>query len=81
MQWVKYLSKRNSVNLLSACFTMKEGGNDKYLGTIMIPKARIIPKYLFHVSAPKETEDMSVSLPRVGQEVYYYFFLMFSPSP
>ena len=29
-------------------------GNSKYLGTIMIPKARGVQKSLFRVSAPKD---------------------------
>ena len=44
---------------------MKKGGNSKYLGTIVIPKARGVWKSLFRVSAPKKTEDVSISLPHV----------------
>ena len=62
-----YKIKKNSeIFFLSACFTVKEGGNGKYLGTIMIPKARGVWKSLICVSAPKETEDVSVSLPHIG---------------
>ena len=32
--------KKYSVNFLSACFTMKEGGNNKTYGSIVIPKTR-----------------------------------------
>ena len=56
---------------------MKENGNTKHLGGIVIPKARGVPKSLFIVSTLKETEDISVSLPCVGRAVHYRFF---SPS-
>ena len=48
--------KKYSVNLLSACFTMKEGGNNKTYGSIVIPKARGVRTSLFCVSTPKEKE-------------------------
>ena len=48
---------------------LKEGGNGKYLGSIVIRKARGVWKSLFCVSAPKGTEDMNVSLTCVGQVV------------
>ena len=49
---------------------MKKGGNSKNLGSIVIPKARGARKYLFCVSAHKETEDMSVSLPCIRQAIH-----------
>ena len=55
--------KKNFINFFRACFTVKEGGNSKYLGTIVIPNARGAWKSLFCVTAPKEMEHMSVSLP------------------
>ena len=53
---------------------MKESDNTKNLDSIMFPKARGVPKSLFHVSTLTETEDISVSLPCVGQVVHYRFF-------
>ena len=69
MQWVKYLQNQKnqnnkSVSLLSTCFMMKEGDNGKNL---MIPRVR---KSWFHISTPKEMEDMSVSVPCIGQAVH-----------
>ena len=54
---------------------MKESDNTKNLGSIMIPKARGVPQSLFRVSTPKETENISVSLPCIGRVVHYHFFL------
>ena len=59
---------------------MKESDNTKNLGSIVIPKARGVPKSLFRVSTLKETEDISVSLPCVGRAVHYCLF-SHSPSP
>ena len=53
---------------------MQESDNTKNLDSIVIPKARGVPKSLFRVSTPKETEDISVSLPCVIQAVHYRFF-------
>ena len=55
---------------------MKESDNAKNLGSIVIPKARGVPKSLFGVSTLKETENISVavSLPCVGRAVHYRFF-------
>ena len=50
----------------------------------MIPKAREVPESLFRVSTPKETEDMSVSLPCIGQVVHCHFIshvFIFASSP
>ena len=58
--------KKVSVQYLSACFTVKEGVNGKYLGTIVISKTRGVWKSFFHVNASKEMEDMSVSLFHIG---------------
>ena len=66
---------------LSACFTMKEDDTSKNYGSIMIPTARGVRNSLFCVSTPKEREDMSISLPYIGQAVHHYIFLMFLPSP
>ena len=55
---------------------MKESDNTKNLGSIVISKAKGVPKSLFHVSTLKETEDISVSLPCVGREIHFR-----SPSP
>jgi len=49
---------------------VKEGANGKNLDCIIIPKARGVPKSLFRISTSKETEDMTVSLPCVGQVVH-----------
>ena len=73
--------EKNSENFLSACFTVNEDGNGKYLGTIVILKARGVRKSLFCVSAPKEMEGVNVRLPRVGRAVYYHCFLTFPPLP
>ena len=54
---------------------MKESDNTKNFGSIVIPKARGIPKSLFRVSTPKETEDISIILPCIGRVVHYRFFL------
>jgi len=54
---------KNSVNFFRAWFAVKEGSNG---GSIMIPKARGVPKSLFRVSTLKETEYMTVSLPCIG---------------
>ena len=40
-----------------------------------------VRKALFHVSAPKETEDISVSLPHIRGVVYYHFFSHFRLHP
>ena len=59
---------------------MKESDNTKTFGSIMIPKARGVPKYLFRVSTPKEMEYISISL----QAVHYRFFsrsIAFAGSP
>jgi len=61
---------KNSIKFLRACFTVKEGANGKNLGSITLPKARGVPKSLFRVSIPKETEDMTASLPCIGQAVH-----------
>ena len=53
---------------------MKESDNTKNLGSIVIPKARGVPKSLFRVSTLKETEDISVSLLCIGRAVHYRFF-------
>ena len=53
---------------------MKESDNTKNLGSIVIPKARGVPKSLFRVNTLKETEDISISLPCVRQAVHYRFF-------
>ena len=45
------LKKKKSLIILTACFTMKEGGNSKNYGSIVIPKARGTQKSLFIVSA------------------------------
>ena len=52
---------------------MKEG--DKHINLVASwpPKARGVPKSLFRVITPKEMEDMSVSLPCVGQMVHSFF--------
>ena len=57
---------------------MKEGGNAKYLGIIIILKGRGVRKSLFRVSAPKETEDMGISLSHVGRIIYYPFSHVFA---
>ena len=79
--WNIYKIAKKSVNFLSACFTMTESDSSKSYGSIMIPKAREIRKSLFRISTPKEREDLSISLPYVGQAVRYCFFLTFSLSP
>ena len=53
---------------------MKESDNAKNLDSIVIFQARRGHKSLFCVSTPKETEDMHVSLPCIGQAVHYRFF-------
>ena len=55
---------------------MNESDNTKNLGSIVIPKARGVPKSLFHVSTLKETEDISISLPCIERAVHS-IFLMF----
>ena len=60
---------------------MKEGGNGKNLGSIMIPKARGVGKSLFRASTPKKTEGMSVSLHCIEQVVHYRFFSCFRLRP
>ena len=59
---------------------MKESDNTKNLGSIVIPKARGIPKSLFRISTPKETEDISVSLPCVGRAAIAFSYIL-TPSP
>ena len=54
---------------------MKESDNTNHLGSIVIPKARGVPNFLFRVSTPNETEDISIILLCVGQVVHYRFFL------
>ena len=53
---------------------MKESDNTKNLGSIVIPKARGVPKSLCRFSTLKETEDISVSLPCIRRAVHYRFF-------
>ena len=53
---------------------MKGSDNTKNFGSIVIPKARGVPKPLSHVSTPKETEDISYSLPCIGRAVHCRFF-------
>ena len=53
---------------------MKESDNTKRLGSIVIPKARGVPKSLFCVSTLKETEVISISVPCIGRAVHYRFF-------
>ena len=53
----------------------------KCLGTIMILKARGVRKSLFCVSAPKETENISISLAHIGQAIYYRVFSHFHLYP
>ena len=50
---------------------MKGSDNTKNLGSI---KERGVPNSLSRVSTPKETEDISVSLPCIGRAVHYRFF-------
>ena len=57
---------------------MKKGDDSKNYGSIMIPKARGARKSLFYVSTLKKREDMSISLPYIGQAVCYCFL---TPSP
>ena len=53
---------------------MKESDNITNLGSIVIPKARGVPKSLFRVSTLNETEDISISLPCVRRAVHYRLF-------
>ena len=53
---------------------MKKGGNNTNYGSIVIPKARGVRESLFRISAPKEREDMTISLPCVGRAVRGHFF-------
>ena len=60
---------------------MKESDKTKNLGSVVIPKARGVPKSLFHVSTLKETEGISVSLPCIRRAVHYRFSHIRLPSP
>ena len=53
---------------------MKRSDNTKNLGSMVIPKARGVPKSLSRVSTPKEMENISVSLPCIGRVVHCRFF-------
>ena len=58
---------------------MKDLFNTKNLSiSIVMPKARGVPKCLFCGITPKETEDMSISLPCVGQTIDHLFFHVFT---
>ena len=52
---------------------MKKSDNTKHLGSIVITKAKGVTQSLFRVSNPKETEDMSISLPCIGRVVHCHF--------
>ena len=52
---------------------MTKSDNGSKLVSIVIPKARGVQKSLFRVGTPKEMEDMSISLPCIGQVIHCRF--------